>query len=90
MTYLSRRREAQQQKGRLCGVSVVMRAQTYNGVQCLGFKTMNDYIKQHEDGISQTDPAAAITNGLQRFTGELALKLVKQSHYDVMSWLYTG
>ena len=55
-----------------------------------GFKTMNDYIKQHEDGISQTDPAAAITNGLKRVTGELALKLVKQSHYDVMSWLYTG
>ena len=32
----------------------------------------------------------AITNGLQGVTGELALKLVKQSHYDVMSWLYTG
>ena len=39
---------------------------------------------------TETDPAAAITNGLQRVTGELALKLVKQSHYDVMSWLYTG
>ena len=47
-------------------------------------------IKQHEDGISKTDPAQAITNGLQAVTGKLALKLVKQSHYDVMSWLYTG
>ena len=55
-----------------------------------GFKTMNDYIKQHEDGISKTDPAQAITNGLQAVTGKLALKLVKQSNYDVMSWLYTG